>query len=417
MPSPLLKRLPRTFAALAAGKIHPVHVRIIEDETRVLSDADAAKADEALAEAAQSKTWAQLRYAAHRLVLKLDPDAARRRKEQARIDAHVRRFREQSGNGGMIARELPADEVLASWQHVEQRALDLRASGVPGTLRELRVRAYLDLLQERDSRNAPGDLGTGQAASPAARDTNDEPSGPQDEGNGPGGNGGSGPGPRGRGPAVTGPGGNAGRDTGPSIAALVNVTVHLATLLGQSGVPGEASGFGLVDAGTARDLVSAAARNSRTRWCVTALHPDGTAAAHGCAPGRHPPPPPGGSAAEFLAGLKVRFRPVIRGPCDHYQAEDGYRPSRMLQHLVRARNTRCAAPGCMRPAERCDLDHTTAWDKGGLTCPCGLAPLCRHHHRCKQAEGWSLEQPDPGVLVWRTPAGRTHLTTPAVYQL
>jgi Domain of unknown function (DUF222) len=37
-------RLPKTFAALAAGRIHPVHVRIIEDETRCLSDADAATA-------------------------------------------------------------------------------------------------------------------------------------------------------------------------------------------------------------------------------------------------------------------------------------------------------------------------------------------------------------------------------------
>jgi hypothetical protein len=35
-------------------KIHPVHVRIIEDETSVLSAADAAAADEKLAEAAQS---------------------------------------------------------------------------------------------------------------------------------------------------------------------------------------------------------------------------------------------------------------------------------------------------------------------------------------------------------------------------
>ena len=34
-------RLPKTFAALAAGQIHPVHVRIIEDETRFLSDQDA----------------------------------------------------------------------------------------------------------------------------------------------------------------------------------------------------------------------------------------------------------------------------------------------------------------------------------------------------------------------------------------
>jgi len=23
----------------------------------------------------------------------------------------------------------------------------------------------------------------------------------------------------------------------------------------------------------------------------------------------------------------------------------------------------------------------------------------RHHHGCKQAEGWCLEQPEPGVLV------------------
>jgi hypothetical protein len=41
----------------------------------------------------------------------------------------VRRFAEQSGNAGMVARELPTDEILASWQHVEQRALDLRAAG------------------------------------------------------------------------------------------------------------------------------------------------------------------------------------------------------------------------------------------------------------------------------------------------
>jgi hypothetical protein len=89
-------------------------------------------------------TFGRLRSYAHRLILKLDPDAARKRKEAARQDAHVRRFWEDSGNAGMVAPELPPDEVLASW-HVEQRALDLRAAGMPGTLRELRVQAYLDL--------------------------------------------------------------------------------------------------------------------------------------------------------------------------------------------------------------------------------------------------------------------------------
>jgi pyruvate dehydrogenase E1 component len=125
----LAGRLPATFAALAAGQLDPVHARIIEDEISILSPENAAKADEELARKAGSLTYGQLRSLAHRLVLKLDPEAARKRKEAARRDAHVRRFREASGNAGMVARELPPDEVLASWQHVEQRALDLRAAG------------------------------------------------------------------------------------------------------------------------------------------------------------------------------------------------------------------------------------------------------------------------------------------------
>jgi hypothetical protein len=458
-------RLPRTFAALAAGQIHPVHVLIIADETAYVSPDVAARADEVLAEAAQSKTFGQLRYTAHRLVNKLDPDAARRRKEEAKKDAHVRRFREDSGNAGLVAREMPPDQILASWQHVEQRALDLRAAGIPGTLQELRVQAFLDLLQERDARDALTDPDVGQTEDPPGPE-----GGPQDGGggpggdipggsSGPGGSGGSGPGPRGSGPAGTGPGGRArpaARDTGPSIAAQVTITVPLGTALGRSGVPGDVAGFGLVDAETARDLLTAAARHPDTRWCLTALHPDGTAAAHGCASGRRPWPPgsgPPGSgrpgpdppnhggppgppgplgngdppgprtareppdpeATDFLQSLNITLNPVIRGPCDHSQAEAGYRPSRKLQHLVNARSPCCTAPGCGRPAARCDLDHSTPWDKGGMTCSCNLAPLCRHHHRLKQAEGWFLAQPEPGLLVWKTPAGLTYATTPAAY--
>jgi hypothetical protein len=39
----------------------------------------------------------------------------------------------------------------------------------------------------------------------------------------------------------------------------------------------------------------------------------------------------------------------------------------------------------------------------------------RRHQRCKQAEGWRLEQPEPGVLIWHTPSGRTYTTTPTRY--
>src|SRR5271170_4565792 len=338
------QRLPKTFAALGAGQIHPIHLRIIEEATRLLADADAAKADAFLAGAAPGMTFGELRYAARKLVLTLDPDAARKRKEAARREACVRRFQEESGNAGMVARELPSDEVLASWQHVEQRALDLRAAGMPGTLQDLRIRAYLDLLQERDSRTVPE--GPADSA-PDQPPPDSDPPGPP--GTGPDGPGSPGPGP-GPGPSPgpgpgPGPGPRPGPDAGPSLAALVTITIPLTTYQGRSDTPGDADGFGLVDGDGARDLAAAAARDPRTRWCITALNPDGTAAAHGCLPGRHPPPgsanltvtsgpalgpdpPPGTRPQDYLRRPGIDMVPVTRGSCDHAQAEAGYRPSR-----------------------------------------------------------------------------------------
>jgi hypothetical protein len=310
----------------------------------------------------------------------------------------------------MSARELPPDQVLASWQHVDQRARDLRAAGIPGTLKQLRVMAYLDLLQERDSRTAQPAPAPAHEPHPAdtdglsdlgdTGDTGRPGEGDEQGGNGgPGGNGGSGRGPR------NGPAGNS----GPSLAAQVTLTIPWGTWQGTSGTPGEAGGFGLLDPETARDLAAAAARHRDTRWCYTALHPDGTAAAHACAPGPHPEGPPDPRT--------LKFNTVIRGPCDHAQAQARYRPGRKLRHLITARNATCTAPGCGQPAARCDLDHTTPWHLGGATCECNIAPLCRHHHRVKQANGWWLEQPEPGVLKWRTPAGRTHTTIPTAYPI
>jgi hypothetical protein len=202
---------------------------------------------------------------------------------------------------------------------------------------------------------------------------------------------------------------------------MITITVPHTALGGDCGPPGEVAGFGIVDHSDTRDLIAAAARNPATRWCVTVLHPDGTAAAHGCGAGSRPwPPGHGPLAAMTLRGLLeflniTKLTPVIRGPCPHAGAEPRYRPGRKLQHLIKARNATCTAPGCGRHATSCDLDHTEPHHRGGRTCECNLAPLCRHHHRCKQAEGWRLEQPEPGVLVWRTPAGRVYTTTPTQY--
>jgi len=157
--------------------------------------------------------------------------------------------------------------------------------------------------------------------------------------------------------------------------------------------------------------------------------PDGGPAQQGlflCLPaaGRHPPPggninattgPDPPRTRDWISRLRIQMTPIARGTCGHDHAGPGYRPSRNLQHLVKVRNARCTAPGCGHPAARCDLDHTAPWDQGGLTCECDLSPLCRHYHRCKQAERWQLEQPEPGVLVWKTPAGRTYATRPTQY--
>jgi len=49
------------------------------------------------------------------------------------------------------------------------------------------------------------------------------------------------------------------------------------------------------------------------------------------------------------------------------------------------------------------------YDQGGKTCLCNLAPLCRRHHRTKQARGWALNQVSPGVFAWSTPSGRHYV--------
>ena len=136
------------------------------------------------------------------------------------------------------------------------------------------------------------------------------------------------------------------------------------------------------------------------------------------APGPVSPPPALDSQARtFIQRLGVQVTPLAAGTCDHRNQEPGYTLSPRLRHLIAARTVCCCAPGCRRPAARCDFDHTIAYQAGGRSCECNVRPLCRRHHRCKQAPGWALQQPDPGTMIWTTPAGRTYTTGPTTYHL
>jgi Domain of unknown function (DUF222) len=371
-------RLPVTARAQHEGLIDEPRARLIADLTRDLSDDNAARVEALIFPQAAGQTTGQLRVALGRAVIAVDPEAAARRREEALKDPRVRRWREDAGTAALAGFGLPPADVLAADQRLTDRAHALRNAGLPGTLEELRARAYLDTLLDRDSIPAPQpDSGPGRSGEP------DVPASP--------------PGPTGQ-PAPS-----------PPLASRVNLTVSLDTGVGRSNAPGLVAGFGPVDGPLARDLLAAAAAHPASRFCLTVTAQDGQAIGHSCLPG------PGAWQKLTTQGLNLSITPLARGSCDHRQQEPGYQPSHKLQHLIQSRNRTCAAPGCQRPAARCDLDHTIPYDQGGRTCECDLAPLCRHHHRCKQSAGWQVEQPQPGVMIWTTPAGRKYRTVPDAY--
>jgi hypothetical protein len=366
----LATRLPGTFRAHHAGVIDRPRARLIAEATRVLPDEHARAVEERILAKAGEQTTGQLRATLARAVIAADPEAAARRREEAQKDPRVRRWQEDAGSAALAGYGLPPADVLAADQRLTTRALTLRDAGVPGTMEELRARAYLDALLDRDSTptRPPSPAGPAPAPAPGSRLPASAP--------------------------------------GPRLPALINLTVPLATHLALADKPGLAAGFGPIDGPLARHLTRLAASDPRTRCCLTLTGPDGQAIGHGCLPG------PGTLATLGTQPVTATITPLARGSCDHAHQEPGYQPSRALRHLIEARTPTCTAPGCQRAAARCDLDHTTPYDQGGRTCQCGLAPLCRHHHRCKQSEGWQLQQPQPGVMYWTTPAGRHYLTTP-----
>src|SRR5262249_33374331 len=174
----LASRLPDTFTGLAAGRIDAGRVRTIWYYTRFLTDEDAAAADRILAAAAPGLRPDQLARKAAALEMRLDPDAAKRRKDDAGRDhQRIETRREHSGNATLAGRELATADVMASKAHIDILAAALRTGGLGGSLRELRVLVYLDLTQGRNpldrlarpAGGAPG-AGTGDPAGPREAD-------------------------------------------------------------------------------------------------------------------------------------------------------------------------------------------------------------------------------------------------------
>ena len=434
-------KLPGTKAAFADGTLRVSKARIIADAACTLDPEEARAAEALVLDRAGKLTPGGLRAAIARAVMAVAPDAARKRREAAAKDARVERWAEDSGNAALVGRELPPAEVLAADQRITWWAQQLKKAGLDGTMDELRARAYLDILLDKDSR--PG---------PAAGDDHD---GPGDGGSGP-------PGPGGPDVPRPVPGSRAG-GVPVGFAGRVNLTIPLATLLGLADRPGEIPGIGPIDPALTRDLARAAAGHPRTAWCMTVTDADGHAIGHGCArpgparpaadpsrlpqrgpPGGHDPPgpatrsgepgftftaarphgPPDGYGTWRLAtpipGLRdliIALGPIATGECDHRHEARGHDPGITLRHLSQVRHATCTAPTCRRQAAQCDFEHNTPYEAGGRTCMCNGGPKCRHDHRLKQDPRWQVEQLANGEVRWTSPSGRQYTTEPTRYPI
>jgi hypothetical protein len=464
-----LRRLPLTVQALAAGAIDLPRVAVIADEMTGLDDDHAAEVERHILVRAPRQTTSQVRALARRAVLATDPRAARKRQEQAQREARVERWNEHAGTAALAGRDLPPAAVIAADQHISALARGLRAAGLAGTADQLRAQVFLALLSGAPAasllptdQHQPDPAASGPGTAPATSATASGPgTAPATSAatSGPGTAPATSATTTGLGAATPSASATADWPGVPPVAGMVNLTMPLSTWLGLLEVPSEVTGFGPLTADDSRHLATAMAEHPQTRWCVTLTSGDGSPVAHGCArpgrglpgpppsprpatpqgparPARKPAPPkrtpeppgqrstlarhasapqPGGEAsvAAWLASIPMKW---FESPgCAHQRQSTAYRPPAALQHLIRVRQQTCAFPGCRRPASQCDLDHTTPFQRGGLTCECNLAPLCRAHHQTKQAPGWHLRQLRPGIMAWTTPSGRTYTKGPTVY--
>ncbi|ANN22003.1 hypothetical protein SD37_24295 [Amycolatopsis orientalis] len=117
----------------------------------------------------------------------------------------------------------------------------------------------------------------------------------------------------------------------------------------------------------------------------------------------------------IASGPNTLLRRIITDPLSGQVLDlgrDRYRPTAGLGEFVRVRDRECRRPGCHRPAQACDLDHSVPWQFGGHTDATDLIDLCRRDHRLKDEPGWTYRLDGDGTLIITTPTGRSYDSAP-----
>jgi Domain of unknown function (DUF222) len=154
----------------------------------------------------------------------------------------------------------------------------------------------------------------------------------------------------------------AGAQRAAAAAAVIHVLAEQGTIEGISDTPGYLPGFGILPAETVRDLAE-------------------------------------------TATLKPLDVPTGAAP------DPGYRPTVKRREFIRWRDLTCRAPGCDKPVEQSDVDHTVPWPLGP-THPSNNKHYCRIHHLLKTFGGWRDQQLADGTIILTAPSGHTYATEP-----
>jgi Domain of unknown function (DUF222) len=370
-----------------------------------VGDEVAAEIEARVLSRAVEQTTGEIRAKVRRLVKRLDPEALARRREHAVRQRDVHLVPTDEGTAHLSGLDLPADAATAARNRVNAIATGLKTDGDRRGIGQLRADVFLGLLSGTLTTTEP-------PADPTRHQTTGTPDRHED--------------------------GWTGLDDAIADTIAQIARDHLTTLSGGLPVRGvRHQEFGELLAWAGRDrldcpadglsgrsvseryqglgeLIAQAGQRItdclaglKGRWCTSALTTD-----------------PGQDRRDYGGeqeqGEGQQGRPGEPGeqgqqgrdgrPDGH--GHDGYRVPARMRRLIEHRDRRCGFPGCRRPVRHCDADHTIAYHRGGTTCPCNLAMLCRHHHTLKQTPGWRLHQLWPGVLLWISPTGHWRITTP-----
>jgi Domain of unknown function (DUF222) len=417
----LTRVLPEVLTALESGRLDLIRARVLAEATEVLPGGAARDVAHQMLAVAGDSPWQGLsprtwRARTDRTVVRVDADAARRRRKEAYERRAVRSWPTSEGMAELFITADAADIAMAL-QVLTDLAQTRPATGTDGvhvSMDARRVDSFMDVFRRiRDGQALPGvpvrrerELGLVLHADTFFGD----------------------------GPAANDPGEVRGL-SGPSPLDPATAREHAHALVGRvAGTSCETdseasksnvSGPGADAVGdTSTDMVDRFVRNPFTDNAADRPNDTVGATSRGATGGGMPGGGmtgggmpgggmPGGAdavtsvtsgAVNVLlvdsAGVLKRVVRLARAPAGGWTRQlldaaitarldelpplssDGYVATAAIEQHVRARNPRCTGYDCPRGARACDLDHDTPWPRGP-TNVANLAPRCRRQHEHK----------------------------------